>query len=208
MGWPDWHPATSTSGIRPRHNSSSGPPRPTNRCCWSCLPMPIRWCARLACAACTASARTRRRALWSNCWTIRNRMSAPPCSSNWPSHPTRHSIAKISAYLKTETDPDLVVHGVRVLKAAAAPANLIELLHHPSWQVRAEAAEALGTLASPHNPNPQTADDLCRVDRSLVGRGSLRRQPCRARIAISKPAVGRRAHGQGRGRTSGDRRRR
>jgi len=66
--------------------------------------------------------------------------------------------SKISAYLKTETDADLVVHGVRVLKAAAAPANLIELLHHPSWQVRAEAAEALGTLASPHNPNEAAAD--------------------------------------------------
>jgi HEAT repeat protein len=66
--------------------------------------------------------------------------------------------AKISAYLKTETDPDLVVHGVRVLKAAKAPTNLIELLHHPSWQVRAEAAEALGTLALPQNANPRTAD--------------------------------------------------
>ena len=66
--------------------------------------------------------------------------------------------ARISAYLKTETDPDLVVHGIRALKAAAAPANLIELLHHSSWQVRAEAAEALGGLATPHNPNKATAD--------------------------------------------------
>jgi HEAT repeat protein len=65
--------------------------------------------------------------------------------------------AKVSAYLKTETDPDLVVHGVRVLKAAKAPADLIALLHHSSWQVRAEAAEALGTLALPQNPNPQNA---------------------------------------------------
>ena len=66
--------------------------------------------------------------------------------------------ARISAYLKTETDPDLVVHGIRALKAAIAPANLIELLHHPSWQVRAEAAKALGGLATPHQPNPAAAN--------------------------------------------------
>ena len=54
----------------------------------------------------------------------------------------------IAAYVKQETDSDLVVHAVRVLKAAKAAATLIELTSHESWQVRAEAAEALGELAT------------------------------------------------------------
>ncbi len=73
--------------------------------------------------------------------------------------PNAAIIPQISAYLKTETDPDLVVHGVRVLKAAAARGNLIELLKHSSWQVRAEAAEALGGLTV-KNPNQQMAADV------------------------------------------------
>lgn len=65
---------------------------------------------------------------------------------------------RIAAYLKTEADPDLVVHGIRVLREAKTSGNLIELLRHESWQVRAEAAEALGGLASETPDEEATAD--------------------------------------------------
>ena len=57
---------------------------------------------------------------------------------------------KIIEYVKTEKDADLVGHAVRVLRElrkkndARATRSLIELLKHESWQVRADAAAALG----------------------------------------------------------------
>ena len=56
-------------------------------------------------------------------------------------------VPKLAEYLKTEKDADLLVHAIRFLKAAGgAPAvrALIPMLRHESWQVRAEACEALG----------------------------------------------------------------
>ena len=61
--------------------------------------------------------------------------------------PDASIIPKLADYLKTEKDADLLVHAIRFLRAAGgAPAvrALIPLLHHESWQVRAEACEALG----------------------------------------------------------------
>ncbi len=59
-------------------------------------------------------------------------------------------IPTIIAYAEREQDPDLVIHAVRVLKATSNPAAMecvMNLLKHDSWQVRAEAAEAVGELA-------------------------------------------------------------
>lgn len=55
--------------------------------------------------------------------------------------------AKVAKYIEGEKDADLVVHAIRVLKEAGgaeAVKALVARLAHPSWQVRAEAAEALG----------------------------------------------------------------
>jgi len=62
--------------------------------------------------------------------------------------PSPQVAAKIAAYAKQESDADLVVHAVRVLKEAKATENLMELLDHENWRVRAEAAEALGAAAA------------------------------------------------------------
>ena len=58
---------------------------------------------------------------------------------------------KITEYVKTEKDPDLVGHAVRVLRTlhkqedSKATRSLMELLKHERWQVRSEAAMALGS---------------------------------------------------------------
>ena len=60
--------------------------------------------------------------------------------------PVESMVPQVATYLKQEKDPDLVVHAIRFLRAAAGPAAtraLIPLLKHESWQVRAEAAESL-----------------------------------------------------------------
>ncbi|HLA83809.1 MAG TPA: HEAT repeat domain-containing protein, partial [Thermoguttaceae bacterium] len=57
--------------------------------------------------------------------------------------------SKVAEYLKTEKDADLIVHAVRVLNATKgreAAASLLPLLKHDVWQVRAEAAAALGEV--------------------------------------------------------------
>jgi thioredoxin-like negative regulator of GroEL/HEAT repeat protein len=61
--------------------------------------------------------------------------------------PDASIVPKLAEYLKTEKDADLLVHAIRFLKAAggdAATRALVPLLRHESWQVRAEACEALG----------------------------------------------------------------
>jgi HEAT repeat protein len=61
--------------------------------------------------------------------------------------PPQAMVAEVAKYLKTEADADLVVHGIRFLRAAGgkdAVRFLKPLLEHESWQVRAEAAEAIG----------------------------------------------------------------
>ena len=55
--------------------------------------------------------------------------------------------ARIADYIAAEKDPDLLVHAIRVLRASrgqAALESLILLADHDTWQVRAEAAEAIG----------------------------------------------------------------
>jgi len=61
--------------------------------------------------------------------------------------PFPEMVPAVGNYLKHEKDADLAVHAVRFFQAAGgreAVKNLLVLLHHPSWQVRAEAAEAVG----------------------------------------------------------------
>jgi HEAT repeat protein len=61
--------------------------------------------------------------------------------------PSAAVAARIATYVAAETDPDLVVHAVRVLREI--PGNttkdaIVSLLGHASWRVRAEAVESLG----------------------------------------------------------------
>lgn len=61
--------------------------------------------------------------------------------------PLPEMVPAVGEYLKREKDADLAVHAARFFEAAGgkeAVKNLLTLLHHPSWQVRAEAAEAVG----------------------------------------------------------------
>ena len=54
---------------------------------------------------------------------------------------------KVAEYVKQEQDADLVVHAIRFFreaKSSQAVPTLLSLLEHDSWQVRAEAAEAIG----------------------------------------------------------------
>ncbi|HJT34812.1 MAG TPA: HEAT repeat domain-containing protein [Pirellulales bacterium] len=67
--------------------------------------------------------------------------------------PSASMVPSVSKYISGETDADLVVHAVRLLRATggkAAVDALMNLLDHESWRVRAEAAEALGECASSH----------------------------------------------------------
>ncbi len=69
-------------------------------------------------------------------------------------HPSPAMTPAIVKYLKTEKDPDLIGHGIRVLQAdkgAAGVKCLISLLKHDSWQVRAEAATVLGKAVGRSN---------------------------------------------------------
>ena len=62
-------------------------------------------------------------------------------------HPSPGLSAKIADYVAKETDPDLLVHAVRVLRATADETSLkvlISLLKHEKWSIRAEAIEAVG----------------------------------------------------------------
>lgn len=67
--------------------------------------------------------------------------------------PSRTIVPRIAEYAAGESDPDLVVHAIRVLREAkgqTAAEALIKLLTHEAWQVRAEAAEGLGKFIDRH----------------------------------------------------------
>jgi HEAT repeat protein len=66
--------------------------------------------------------------------------------------PRRSMVPKVAEYLKTEQDPDLIVHAIRFLRATGGPEalkSLMSLLGHDSWQVRAEAAAGIGNTDAP-----------------------------------------------------------
>ncbi|MCH7990572.1 MAG: HEAT repeat domain-containing protein, partial [Planctomycetes bacterium] len=63
--------------------------------------------------------------------------------------PSRSIVPRIAEYVKTEKDPDLVAHAVRLFREAkgnAAIEALVELLSHSSWRVRAESAESISEV--------------------------------------------------------------
>jgi len=56
-------------------------------------------------------------------------------------------LSRVAEYVKSEKDPDLIVHAIRYFreaKGADAIKALMPLLKHERWQVRAEAAESVG----------------------------------------------------------------
>lgn len=68
---------------------------------------------------------------------------------------------KVAEYVKQEQDADLVVHAIRFFreaKGSQAVPTLLSLVEHDSWQVRAEAAEAIGkTLKDTHYRSPYSS---------------------------------------------------
>ncbi|HEY2839146.1 MAG TPA: HEAT repeat domain-containing protein, partial [Pirellulales bacterium] len=75
--------------------------------------------------------------------------------------PASSLIPVIAAYTEREQDPDLLIHAIRFLKAAkgeAAFARLVKLLEHESWQVRAEAAEAIAETAGSYRNDDSRAN--------------------------------------------------
>jgi HEAT repeat protein len=71
-------------------------------------------------------------------------------------HPAAKIVKHLAEYVARETDPDLLVHAVRVLRAVKdveAVACLTTLLKHDNWRVRAEAAEGIGECLRPRTGN-------------------------------------------------------
>ncbi len=71
-------------------------------------------------------------------------------------HPSPGLTTELSTYVGRETDPDLVVHAVRVLReqnSARAIKVLVGLLEHENWAVRAEAVEAIGKKLADYTMN-------------------------------------------------------
>ncbi|HEX4149684.1 MAG TPA: HEAT repeat domain-containing protein, partial [Pirellulales bacterium] len=86
--------------------------------------------------------------------------------------PPQSMIPQLRAYVLKERDPDLVVHGIRALRAAkdrSAIESLIKLLADAHWQVRAEAAESLGKLIE-NRGNPAPAAETADAYAALVER--------------------------------------
>jgi len=71
-------------------------------------------------------------------------------------NPSTRIVPKIAEYVKTEQDPDLIVHAARLFREAkgkAAMDALLELLGHESWQVRAEAVHGIGEIIQADRSN-------------------------------------------------------
>ena len=65
--------------------------------------------------------------------------------------PAPEAVPRLVRYAAGEPDTDLVVHAVRVLRAAKTPPAveaLIALTAHPSWRVRAEAIDAAAEIVN------------------------------------------------------------
>ena len=64
-------------------------------------------------------------------------------------NPDAEMVPAVVAYLKTEKDQDLIVHGICFLRECKRPEAmrcLMSLLSHESWQVRSEAAAGIGKM--------------------------------------------------------------
>lgn len=74
--------------------------------------------------------------------------------------PSRKMVQKIAEYVARETDPDLLVHAVRVFRAAGGKESLVALIpmaRHEAWQVRAEVAEAIAAVLNESGDLPQAS---------------------------------------------------
>lgn len=64
--------------------------------------------------------------------------------------PAHAALPRLRSYIGKQSDADLLVHVVRVLRGTQSKASLeslVDLLQHENWRVRAEAAEAIGEVA-------------------------------------------------------------
>lgn len=81
-------------------------------------------------------------------------------------------LGKVAEYVEQEEDADLVVHAIRYFRETGSSKSvptLLSLLEHDSWQVRAEAAEALGkTLASSRYGSNRSLDTAEIYDALLI----------------------------------------
>ncbi len=81
----------------------------------------------------------------------------------------RNLVPQIAKYVEGEENADLVVHAVRFLREAGgreAVACLKTLIVDPSWQVRAEAAEAIGDIAN--NERGVTSSEKAKAYKVLI----------------------------------------
>ncbi len=92
-------------------------------------------------------------------------------------HPSARQVARLKEYLAKETDPDLVVHAVRVLREIQDPKALpilIEVLKHDKWSVRAEAVEGIGkqveARAFLNQNDPKVKEARAQGIAALIGR--------------------------------------
>lgn len=77
--------------------------------------------------------------------------------------PARSILPTVAEYMDKETDPDLVVHAVRVFRAAGgieSVRHLSPLLKHASWRVRADAVEAIGECGSNFRSEPKEKEEV------------------------------------------------
>lgn len=77
--------------------------------------------------------------------------------------PSASIVPEIARYVEQEKDPDLVVHAVRLFREAKGNASaeaLIKLFSHPSWRVRAEAAEAVTKVVGRYSPQKKLHADV------------------------------------------------
>ncbi len=76
--------------------------------------------------------------------------------------PSAKVVPQIAAYIAQEKDPDLIVHAVRLLreiKGKEAVECVLKLFAHESWQIRAEAVEAVGEMVQDRNRFSHSAPD-------------------------------------------------
>ncbi|MGD0517897.1 MAG: HEAT repeat domain-containing protein [Thermoguttaceae bacterium] len=88
--------------------------------------------------------------------------------------PDADMLPAIEQYLKTEKDPDLIVHGIRFLQESKRPEamkSLMSLLSHESWQVRSEAASGIGKLME--NGNFDNAAEQSENDSKVKSRADV-----------------------------------
>ncbi|WP_425400739.1 HEAT repeat domain-containing protein [Aeoliella sp.] len=82
-------------------------------------------------------------------------------------------LQKVMDYVEEEQDPNLLVHAIRYFRETGdkqARPTLIKLLKHDSWQVRAEAAEAIGKTIENHyfSSNGPQDDETSKVRAALL----------------------------------------